>query len=306
MIINRKMKILCIIIVVLVIGFLLAQTNIYADVGNNNRYSDTSSNDSGNKGAFSFIISIALFALSNPFVIIVLAVLVAVVVFVIRRKGIHVQQLLQKTLETMDTKGEAGNSSYSVKHMPKNEESIEKMIQEEDAAFSSDEFKQQASECFVRLQNAWTTRTWNDIRPFESNTLFNMHNSQLEEYIRDKKINVIDHLCVSSTKLVNYQVQGDKDILSVRLDAVMRDYVIDEQTKEVLEGDKHKDIKTSYYLEFIRSHGVLSKSGKNITTSNCPNCGAPTEITSSGKCPYCDTIITTGEYSWVLNELTTY
>ena len=36
---------------------------------------------------------------------------------------------------------------------------------------------------------------------------------------------------------------------------------------------------------------------------NCPNCGAPTQITSAGKCEYCGSVITTGEYSWVLSNL---
>ena len=37
--------------------------------------------------------------------------------------------------------------------------------------------------------------------------------------------------------------------------------------------------------------------------NNCPNCGAPTEITSSGKCEYCKSIITTGDHDWVLSDI---
>jgi len=33
---------------------------------------------------------------------------------------------------------------------------------------------------------------------------------------------------------------------------------------------------------------------------NCPNCGAPLEISSSGQCGYCNSVVTTGQYSWVL------
>ena len=41
-------------------------------------------------------------------------------------------------------------------------------------------------------------------------------------------------------------------------------------------------------------------------TISCPNCGAPTKITSSGKCEYCGSIITTGEHGWVLDKLEGY
>ena len=35
----------------------------------------------------------------------------------------------------------------------------------------------------------------------------------------------------------------------------------------------------------------------------CPNCGAPTEITSSGQCPYCGSVVTNGEHDWVLTDI---
>ena len=34
----------------------------------------------------------------------------------------------------------------------------------------------------------------------------------------------------------------------------------------------------------------------------CPNCGAPTEVTSAGQCEFCKSIITSGDYGWVLNH----
>ena len=40
-----------------------------------------------------------------------------------------------------------------------------------------------------------------------------------------------------------------------------------------------------------------------MSTTNCPNCGAPTQITSAGQCEYCGSVITTGEHDWVLSGL---
>ena len=59
-----------------------------------------------------------------------------------------------------------------------------------------------------------------------------------------------------------------------------------------------------YLMTFNRKKGVLTKAGtSNKSTTNCPNCGAPTEITSSGQCEYCDSVITTGEHDWVLSDI---
>ena len=59
-----------------------------------------------------------------------------------------------------------------------------------------------------------------------------------------------------------------------------------------------------YTLTFIRKTGVKTKPGMepfNIT--NCPNCGAEAKITSAGQCEYCGSVITTGEFNWVLSDL---
>ena len=59
-----------------------------------------------------------------------------------------------------------------------------------------------------------------------------------------------------------------------------------------------------YTLTFMRKAGLKTKAGTDkVNTTNCPNCGAPTDITSSGKCKYCGSVITTGEHDWVLSGL---
>ncbi|MEG2351241.1 MAG: hypothetical protein RSB54_00995, partial [Bacilli bacterium] len=94
-------------------------------------------------------------------------------------------------------------------------------------------------------------------------------------------------------------------VIIVELHAVMRDYVIDATTKQVLEGDPNKDWNMKYLMTFNRKVGVKTNPGtSNKSTTNCPNCGAPTEITSAGQCSYCSSVITTGEHDWVLSNIT--
>ena len=46
--------------------------------------------------------------------------------------------------------------------------------------------------------------------------------------------------------------------------------------------------------------------GIKAETMNCPNCGGATTILSSGKCPYCGSIITTRSNNWALAEMKRY
>ena len=181
---------------------------------------------------------------------------------------------------------------------------IERRIKEIDELFNKEEFLSWAKNLFIKLQQAWTDRDWSTIRTFETNELYEQHKNQLQGYIDNNQINVMDRICVNFANLYEFRQEGDKDVLVVRLNSRMSDYIIDATTKEVIRGDRYTERTNTYLLTFIRKTGIKTKEGtKEIRTTNCPNCGAPTQITSSGKCEYCGSVITTGEYDWALSNL---
>ncbi|MCL1795504.1 MAG: hypothetical protein FWG37_01295, partial [Clostridia bacterium] len=59
-----------------------------------------------------------------------------------------------------------------------------------------------------------------------------------------------------------------------------------------------------YLLTFERKNGVTSAASPDqAQVISCPHCGAPTKVTSSGKCEYCDFIVSTIDYGWVLADI---
>lgn len=185
-----------------------------------------------------------------------------------------------------------------------NESDIENKVKATDELFNKEEFVAWAKDLFITLQNAWMTRELETIRTFQTPELFEQSRRQVQGYIDRKQINVIERPYVNSARLLSFEQNGDKDILAVELNTRMIDYIIDENTKAVLKGDKSRNIYSTYKYTFIRKTGVKTKPGmKTVNTTNCPNCGAPTQITSSGKCEYCGSVITTGEYNWVLSSI---
>ena len=180
---------------------------------------------------------------------------------------------------------------------------VAEQIRTVDPAFSSDKFIGFAREVFMKIHEAWTNKDWKPIRPFESESLFNQHKQQLDEYIRMGKTNIIEKIAIKHCSLHAFQQDGDKEVLTVWINAMMRDYVIEDSTKKVLERDPNRDWFMRYEMIFNRKAGVKTDPGKaGNTITNCPNCGAPTEITSSGQCAYCGSVITNGEHDWVLTE----
>ena len=278
---------------------LLCSTMAIADVGNQNRYSGGDGGGfGGGDGDWGAIIGylIGLF-INDPTAGFIVLVILVVIVLLMRRKA----------------KKQASDPGYinqQVQQQAKNDFTFDNtamvaaQIQALDPAFSSDKFIGFAREVFMTIQAAWTAKDWKPIRPFESETLFNTHKQQLDEYIRLGKTNVVEKIAIKHCSLQSFTQDGDKEVLTVVLNAVMRDYVIDDATKKVLESDPNRDWYMRYEMVFNRKAGVKTDPGKKGTSiTNCPNCGAPTEVTSSGQCAYCGSVITNGEHDWVLTDI---
>lgn len=184
------------------------------------------------------------------------------------------------------------------------EENVEEKVKKTDELFNEEQFIAWAKDVFVKMQEAWSKRDWSVIRCFETNDLFEQHQKQLEGYIENHQINKMERICVKSAHLSKFEQSGDKDILTVILNSKMIDYIIDDRTQEIIKGDRTTERHSTYKMVFIRKTGVKTKEENGeINAINCPNCGAPTQIASSGKCEYCGTIVTTGEFNWVLANL---
>lgn len=296
---DYKKVIKYVLVFALVFGFvaLCISQPVLADVGNNNSY-DTGSSGSDDSGIFWIIYLI--FDLFGPIGGLIVLGIIAAIYFSMKKSG-----KLQKIQTEQQNAQVAQQANYS-QTMSNNglSQAIAQNIRQNDPNFSEDAFIGWSREVFMKIQQAWNDRNWKVIRPFESQELFSQHNQQLDEYIRNNKINKVEKICIRYCGLKSYRVDGDKEVLVVELHATMRDYVVDATSNQVLESDPNRDWFMKYDMTFNRKKGVLTEAGKsNKSTTNCPNCGAPTEITSAGQCEYCKSIITTGEHDWVLSNI---
>ena len=301
-------------ILLLLLLFLFFTFNVsYADVGNINRYSNNSSSTPSNSSTYSGSGSSSSRNNTNTSssssggslstLVIIGVVFLVVLYFYGKSKGMikgykdiaDISKMKEVYNDFKNTTSDSSNSGV----MGSNSD-----ISKNDPNFSEEKFINWVNNVFIKLQMAWTNRDWKVIRPFESNELFEQHSAQLQEYINNNKINVMERISIVQSEIAGYEVEGDKEFLFVSLIANLRDYIIDANTKEILEGDKNKDYQMFYKMTFYRKLGVKTKEGtSNMSTTNCPNCGAPTEITSAGQCKYCDSVITTGEHDWVLSKI---
>ncbi len=298
---KKGVKIFVIIMFVLVIS---TTSYLFADVGNVNRYDSNSSSSSSSVSADGLIGFLLGLFINNPVLVLVI-IGIGLAVFMYLKKNGKLGDVAKNILEMQTKYNEFKDGTFAENMANKVAgEGVSKQITMIDPAFSEEAFLGWTREVFMKIQQAWSTRDWKVIRPFESNELFSQHSAQLQEYINNNKINVIEKVSIKSCSLRSFKQDGDKEVVTVYLQAVMRDYVIDATTRNVLESDPNTDWNMKYIMTFIRKAGVKTSVGtSNKSTTNCPNCGAPTQITSAGQCEYCDSVITTGDHDWVLSDI---
>ena len=277
----------------LVIAALVCCNLAIADVGNQNRYGSGGGGGGGDFDIGLLIGWLIQLFIESPVLGLIVVVIIIIVYRIMKKKSndpAFVNQNVNRQAETEVT--------------PDFTAAVAAEIQGVDPNFSSDKFIGFAREVFMKIQEAWTSKDWRPIRPFESEALFNQHKQQLDEYIRLGKTNVVEKIGIKHCSLHEFRRDGDKEVLVVWLNAIMRDYVIEDATKKVLESDPNRDWFMKYEMVFNRKAGLKTEAGKKGTSiTNCPNCGAPTEVTSAGQCAYCGSVITNGEHDWVLTDI---
>ena len=216
---------------------------------------------------------------------------------------IMVSMLLSKRKKSTPTAPPVrpGSNQGQLIMVPDRTAQIESIIKSMDPNFSASDFITFAKEVFVDIQEGWSARDLSKIRIVLHDNLYKQTQKQVEEKLRNGTINRIENIAVSTAYLTAYKRDKQFEYATIYLSARFFDYEIDEKTGNILRGDTTTRWDMRYLMKFMRSTSVKTKDESNVLkTHNCPNCGAPLEMQSSGHCEYCGSEVTSGLYSWVL------
>ena len=175
---------------------------------------------------------------------------------------------------------------YSYKDKVAEKDILNKLLLH-DKNFSITLFKQKAVLYFNEIIKAYKSGVFDKVRVFTTDNCFK------NDYQVFKDINFDDYEFSSFiySNISEYNVDNKFEVLGYQLSV---------KWKKIHGND---EIASTYYMEFIRKYGILTNINDKVISTNCPNCGADTDVTSVGKCKHCGKIITTGDYSWILNKV---
>ena len=186
---------------------------------------------------------------------------------------------------------------------PHTEGLYERETKRTDPNFEMDEFKKDAVKCFMVVQKSISNRRWEGIRMFEGDELFKKHDEMQQYLLNHNRFNVIEDIEINKVELLKHENDGLMERISLLLHVKMKDYIIDDQTLELLEGDKNAIKERTYEMQFRRHCGVTTKYGRSIFESVCPKCGTLASVTFEGHCEHCAAKVSDGQYSWILDHL---
>ncbi len=143
---------------------------------------------------------------------------------------------------------------------PENDEKAIEAIKLVHPDFDEYDFISYTKELYLELQNAWMDKDWERVRHLETESLFRQHNMQLQEYIDNHTTNHLDRVCVDRAIIKSFKMSDDHDVVKVILSSYMCDYIRNDDTGELIQGDPTEHLCTVYNMEFIYEEDDVSDS----------------------------------------------
>ena len=176
-------------------------------------------------------------------------------------------------------------------------------LKKQDPAFSEEKMKEKIGNLYVRMQQCWQNKTWEEMRTSMDDAIFNQFNAQLNSLIKAGKTNYVDDIAVLGVDLTGFGQDDKHDIVTALVRTRIKDYTVDDATGAVVSGSKTAEKFMTYEWTMIRTKGAKSFEQTADAAKNCPNCGAPLDLNATAKCQYCGAVIQSADFDWVIKTI---
>ncbi len=172
-----------------------------------------------------------------------------------------------------------------------------------DPNFDENEFMQRLSNIYIQMQNGWTKKNIEELRPYITDIFYNQADRQLDAYRKSNKTNYVEDIAVLGAQIRGYYQENNNDHMIVLIRTRIKDYTVDDNTGELVAGSKDKEKFMTYEWDMVRASGAQTSKETGTRTITCPNCGAAININQSARCPYCQSIIQVEAHDWALTGI---
>jgi Tim44-like domain len=184
-------------------------------------------------------------------------------------------------------------------------ESAISSVQQRDPTFTEEVFLQRVINSFTTTQSAWSEQDLSRCRAFISDGV----RERFELYIAMQKAenirNRMTDVSVTSCQIVSVSSDSHFDTIHVRITASAISYNQDLTTGKRVSGNSDRTpISFTEIWSFSRRPGAQTNADASTLEGRCPQCGSPLKIVDKAECPACQSVVNSGQYDWVLAEIT--
>lgn len=177
---------------------------------------------------------------------------------------------------------------------------IEDYVESRDPLFSVTAMQTKLSNLYVQLQEQWSEKDLEPLRPYLVDELYAQSERQLNEIVRAGHTPHVERISVLAVNIRGWFEREGKDHVIAELSTRITTYTTDDETGEIVRGNPNLEKFMIYEWDVCRTSGKMTNPNEETKVINCPNCGAPVNINSTARCPYCNSIITVNEHDWLL------
>lgn len=169
-----------------------------------------------------------------------------------------------------------------------------------DPGFDEDSFLARASAAFLAVQKAWSDQDLRALRRFVSDGVYERFSLQIARMQALGQRNLMEGVEVLGAEVLAYQCDAHFDAACVRVRARATDKTLQGETVIRASGPETFEEVWS----FLRRPGAKTLKRPGLIEGACPSCGAPLPIADTAQCGACKSWVNSGEYDWVLAEIT--
>jgi predicted lipid-binding transport protein (Tim44 family)/uncharacterized tellurite resistance protein B-like protein len=176
-------------------------------------------------------------------------------------------------------------------------------IKAKDPNFSEEDFYTRSKNAFMIVQEAWSKGDLAEAEAFLADGTYEQFLIQLKVMKEKNIIDVMENLHITKTNILGFESDNNFDTIHIGISAIGKNYRANAKTKEFIEGNRFEEEFTEVWT-FLRRTGVKTLKKPGLIEGYCPNCGAKITIGRHAKCSNCNAILRSGEYDWVLANIT--
>ncbi len=171
-----------------------------------------------------------------------------------------------------------------------------------DPTFDAADFREKLSNLYVQMQNQWTDRDLDPLRPYFTDALFTQMERQVEQMKKANRTNHVERIAVLDVTLRGFRQADGEDHIIAELQTRIVDYTVNDNDGSIVSGSDTVEKFMTYEWELTRTTGSATSSTEEDETKTiiCPNCGAPVDINASARCEYCDTVLVQDSHTWAI------